>query len=299
MRIQDEKLARWSGRILMLGSAVSFSTIGIFTEIVKLPLSDILFVRGIFGAAAIWVIARLLTKERITDRKSYTWPSLLVATLFTVGMVSLVAGYRIGAVANVAVVYATTPIIVAIFVKVFLREEQPTSLWYSGIGVAIGVAIMMWRDKNSSNYIAMLLAFLMSICVAGVIVVARNYKATPMLVASMIACVLSSVIAFPFMASIPNDLSSIATCALFGTVTLGLGRVFLIIGARRIPPGEAALIDVLDAPMTPVWSWLILGMRPTDQAIAGGSIVVICVMLGVAFAQGARALSDGDLANGD
>lgn len=66
----------------MLGSAVSFSTIGLFTRAIAAPLPEVLVIRGISGALAIWVVARLFTKQRWTDRANFRWPALAVALLF-------------------------------------------------------------------------------------------------------------------------------------------------------------------------------------------------------------------------
>lgn len=119
---------RFSGTLLMLGSAVSFSTIGLFTRAIAAPLPEVLVIRGISGALAIWVVARLFTKQRWTDRANFRWPALAVALLFTLGMTSLVVAYRIGSVVNVSVVYATIPLVIGLFQLVFRRRrpsEQP------------------------------------------------------------------------------------------------------------------------------------------------------------------------------
>src|SRR5437764_14268580 len=107
----------------MLGSATSFSTIGLFTRATSLPLGDVLFLRGVFGALAIWVVARVFTRQRMTDRANFRWPALAVAGLFTVGMTSLVGAYRLGGVVNVSVIYATIPIVVGLATLILLRRR--------------------------------------------------------------------------------------------------------------------------------------------------------------------------------
>jgi drug/metabolite transporter (DMT)-like permease len=77
--------------------------------------------------------------------------------------------------------------------------------------------------------------------------------------------------------------SQLFICALFGIVTLGLGRVFLVLGSGRVPSRDAALIDVLDAPMTPVWTWLVLDEVPSRSGLIGGCLVIVAVLVGVRF----------------
>jgi drug/metabolite transporter (DMT)-like permease len=275
---------RLSGTLLMLGSALSFSTIGLFTRLTTLPLPDVLFIRGVFGALAIWVVARVFTRQRIADRANYRWPALAVAALFTVGMTSLVAAYRVGTVVNVSVIYATVPIIVGLIQWVILRRRRPSPVfWLSSIGVVIGVAIMSGAGLSGGDLFGMALALLMTICVACIILIAGQHRDTPMLVASGLACLASSAIAAPFVGSYAFPPKDFLICALFGIVTLGLGRVFLVLGSGRVPSRDAALIDVLDAPMTPIWTWIFLDEVPSAGGAVGGCLVVLAVLIGVRF----------------
>jgi drug/metabolite transporter (DMT)-like permease len=275
---------RFSGTLLMLGSAASFSTIGLFTRLTTLPLPDVLFIRGVFGALAIWVVARVFTRQRVTDRANYHWPALSVAALFTIGMTSLVAAYRIGTVVNVSVIYATVPIIVGLIQWVFLRKGRPSTIfWLSGVGVVVGVAIMSGAGLTGGDIVGMGLALVMTICVALIILIARQHRDTPMLVASGLACLASSALAAPFVGSYAFPPREFLICALFGVVTLGLGRVFLVLGSGRVPSRDAALIDVLDAPMTPVWTWIFLDEVPSRNGAVGGLLVILAVLIGVRF----------------
>jgi drug/metabolite transporter (DMT)-like permease len=274
---------RLTGILLMFGSAVSFSTIGLFTRATTLPLADVLLLRGVFGALAIWVVARVFTKQRITDRANFRWPALAVAGLFTVGMTSLVGAYRLGSVVNVSVIYATIPIMVGLAQLLFLRRRPSWVFWVCGLGVVAGVAVMSGGGLSGGDVLGMALALLMTACVAGVILISRQYRDVPMLFASGLACLLSGLVAAPFAHDFLSDPQGFAISALFGIVTLGLGRVFLVLGSGLVPSKDAALIDVLDAPMTPVWTWLVLGEIPVTHGIVGGLIVILAVLVGVRF----------------
>jgi drug/metabolite transporter (DMT)-like permease len=271
------------GVLLMLGSATSFSTIGLFTRATTQSLGDVLFLRGVFGALAIWVVARLFTKQRMTDRANFRWPALAVAGLFTVGMTSLVGAYRLGSVVNVSVIYATIPIVVGLAQLIFFRRRPSRVFWVSGAAVVVGVGVMAGGGLSGGDLVGMGLAFVMTMCVAGVILISRRHRDTPMLAASALACLLSSLLAAPFLDRDLFDPKGFAVSALFGIVTLGLGRVFLVVGSGRVPSRDAALIDVLDAPMTPVWTWLVLGEVPAFRGIAGGCIVILAVLIGVRY----------------
>jgi drug/metabolite transporter (DMT)-like permease len=278
---RDDRGARVPGILLMLGSAVSFSTIGLFTDLTSLPLPDVLVIRGIFGALAIWLVARLFTGQRWTDRANFRWPALSVALLFTIGMTSLVVAYRVGTVVNVSIIYATVPTIVGLIELVSGRRRPPWVFWATSGGVVAGVAIMSGGGLSGGDVAGMGLALLMTVCVAGVILVAREHRDTPMLAASGLACLLSAVVAAPFAGNAVLRPTQLLICAAFGIVTLGLGRVFLVLGSSRVPSRSAALIDVLDAPLTPVWTLVFLGDVPPARGVVGGAVVIAMVLTGV------------------
>jgi drug/metabolite transporter (DMT)-like permease len=273
---------RLSGVLLMLGSAAAFSTIGLFTALIRLPLAEVLLIRGVAGAIAIWFVARIFTRQRFLSRENLRWPSVAVAVLFTVGMTTLVGAYRIGSVINVSVVYATIPMVVGIAELLLFKRRPPPIFWLCGLGVIVGIALMSSHGGvTPSDIVAMGLAFTMTLCVTAIILIARAHQDTPMLAASGAACLLSSVIAAPFIDTFVIDARQLWLSVLFGVVTLGLGRVFLVLGSSRVPSRDAALIDVLDAPMTPIWTLVFLSDVPPVLAVVGGLVVITSVLVGV------------------
>jgi hypothetical protein len=70
-----------TGLLFMFCSAVAFSTIGVFSMGITLPIAEIIFIRGVFGALSIAIVAYFLTNGRLTDRSSYSWPAMSVAAL--------------------------------------------------------------------------------------------------------------------------------------------------------------------------------------------------------------------------
>ena len=65
---------------------------------------------------------------------------------------------------------------------------------------------------------------------------------------------------------------------LLGVGQMGLGLIFLVIGARLIPAAEVALITLLEVVLAPLWVWLALAERPSAAALAGGCIVIAAVV---------------------
>jgi drug/metabolite transporter (DMT)-like permease len=64
-----------------------------------------------------------------------------------------------------------------------------------------------------------------------------------------------------------------------GLTQIGLGLIFLSIGARLIPAAEVALITLLEIVLGPLWVWLALGERPSATTLVGGAIVLAAVVI--------------------
>jgi len=71
---------------------------------------------------------------------------------------------------------------------------------------------------------------------------------------------------------------------LFGVVNSALGLVLFIIGSKNIPAIETALITALDAPLAPIWVWLLFSEVPGVATLFGGAIVFVAVAVYLATA---------------
>ena len=73
--------------------------------------------------------------------------------------------------------------------------------------------------------------------------------------------------------------TDVGLLAAFGITQIGLGFVFLTIGARLLPAGDVALITLLEIVLGPLWVWGVLSERPSAASLLGGAIVLGAVVL--------------------
>jgi drug/metabolite transporter (DMT)-like permease len=69
--------------------------------------------------------------------------------------------------------------------------------------------------------------------------------------------------------------------AALGIGQIGLGLIFLSLGARLIPAAEVALITLLEIVLGPLWVWIALSERPGAATLTGGAIVLAAVLIQV------------------
>ena len=74
------------------------------------------------------------------------------------------------------------------------------------------------------------------------------------------------------------DPQTFALIAGFGLLNTTVGFALFIYGSRFLPPTETALISALEAPMTPLWVWLVFAETPTLPTLIGGGLVMAAVL---------------------
>ena len=79
------------------------------------------------------------------------------------------------------------------------------------------------------------------------------------------------VCAAPFASASEVGWKDLALLAGLGVTQIGLGLIFLTIGARLIPAAEVALITLLEIVLGPLWVWIALGEQPSATTLVGGA----------------------------
>ena len=132
----------------------------------------------------------------------------------------------------------------------------------------VGVLIIVSNSFGSSRILGDLLAFFMTLMMAGIMVIYRKYPDTT----AALPAALSSIILLPcaVLFSTPGDVlpNELPILALFGLV-FAVASVTLSEGARRLPSAETALLSILEMPLAPILAVLILSEAPTPQARSG------------------------------
>jgi drug/metabolite transporter (DMT)-like permease len=85
-----------------------------------------------------------------------------------------------------------------------------------------------------------------------------------------LTAILSAFLAQPLVIT-PPDLIYLLLFALV-QMTLGLG--LFVMGTRRLPAADAAVIGLIEAPLAPLWVWFAFDETPSGGTIIGGALVL-------------------------
>jgi drug/metabolite transporter (DMT)-like permease len=120
---------------------------------------------------------------------------------------------------------------------------------------------------------------LMAVSFAGTIVVTRHLREVSMAPATCLSQVLVFVVAAPFASTGSIGAQDLTLLAALGIGQIGLGLIFLTLGARLIPAAEVALITLLEIVLGPLWVWIAESEQPSTTTLAGGAIVLAAVVI--------------------
>lgn len=264
------------GVLLVCLSAIAFSTAGIFTKSVNAPAWDVIFWRGLSGIA--FTLVYLALRSGVKDEvRRFGRPAFLAALLMASGTAAFIPAFKLTSVANVSLIWATSPFITALFAWFFIKEIPSPKVLIGSLVALVGVAITVSSSADVADKTGDLLALWMTLMMAGVMVLYRAWPDTP----TKLPAALSSLILVPFSVwlSQPSQVpaSEISALILFGLV-FAAASVLLAEGARLIPSAKAALISALETPLAPLWAVLFLFEQPPLTTVLGGAIIMIAVV---------------------
>ncbi|MEM9278036.1 MAG: DMT family transporter [Pseudomonadota bacterium] len=267
---------RKTGILLLLVSALVFSTAGLFTKGVEAGAWEVIFWRGLFAAifTTVYIFARGSVHYDFVEMGKWGW---IVGIIGASGTAAFIPAFKLTSIANVSLIYAAAPLLAALFAWFWIREKPgwPT---VSGCIVAFaGVSLIVSGSLETINLAGDLLALWMTIVIATIMVIYRKFADIPAAGPS----VLMSVFLLPPALVLSNPFAishyEIIILAAFGLV-FAIASVALAEGAKRLPSGETALLSSLEAPFAIVLAMLILFETPPLITILGGTMVMTGVL---------------------
>jgi drug/metabolite transporter (DMT)-like permease len=274
MRLSDRGL----GILLVTGSAVAWSTAGLFTRVLAMDAATMLVWRGLFGACGLLAVLLLREGRRgLGGFRRLGAAGWLYAGLSAGGMLCFITGLTLTSVAHVAVIYAVAPFLAAGLGWALLGEAPGRAGLIAAAAALAGAAVMVGLSSDG-GLLGDLLALGMTTAMALMMVIARARPGIPTLPAATVSTLLSSLAVLPFASlALPGPEDALLLAG-FGLVNSALGLGLFLMGSARLPPVQSALIGALDAPLAPLWVWLVFAETPGAATLTGGALVMAAVI---------------------
>ena len=243
-------------------------------------LWQILFWRTIFFILVISIYL-IITYKRSVFRSFYNSgiPGLIGGFVLSFGFCGYVFAMYNTTVANANFIIQTQTIFLAIFGYFFLKEKISVITLTSIILAISGIFLMIGSSLSAGQLSGNIAALLMPISFATLILVVRKYPNVDMVPAQFIAGVFALIIGFLMSETIIISINDIFLGFLAGFFQIGLGFIFITIGARRTPAAMVGIIMLTEAVLGPMWAWIFINEQPPFIVLIGGSIVLFAVLL--------------------
>ena len=269
------------GPFLVFLGACSLSFGGLIVKSFEgATLWQILFWRTVFFLIVISLYLTLTYKKQVF--KSFYnlgFPGFFGGFILSLGFSGYVFAMYNTTVANANFIIQTQTIFLAIFGYFFLKEKISAITLTSIILAISGILLMVGSSLSPGQMSGNIAAFIMPISFATLILVVRKYPTVDMVPAQFVAGVFALLIGYLMSEKIMISPNDIFLGFLAGFLQLGLGFIFITIGAQRTPSAMVGIIMLTEAVLGPLWAWLFINEQPPFIVIIGGSIVIFAVLL--------------------
>ncbi len=251
----------------MVVAVVLFSTSGLMIKLTTLGPLPLTAGRSLVAAAVLLVYLR---------RPAFTWSIAQIggAFAFIGATVFFTAATQLTSAANAILLQFTAPIYVALFGAWFLHERIRRVDWLAMIAIGAGMTLFFAGGLTTEGLLGNIYAIFSGISLAWLVLFLRKQKdGSPLetiLLGSLIAGILGTPLIFRSQPT-PADWGIIA---FLGVFQLGLPFILYASAIRYLDAIEAILIQALEPILNPLWVFLVIGERPSPQAMLGGAIVL-------------------------
>ena len=269
------------GPFLIFLGACSLSFGGLIVKSFEgATLWQILFWRTVFFLIVISLYLALTYKKQVF-RSFYNlgFPGFFGGFILSLGFSGYVFAMYNTTVANANFIIQTQTIFLAVFGYFFLKEKISVITLTSIILAISGILLMVGSSLSPGQMSGNIAAFIMPISFATLILVVRKYPTVDMVPAQFVAGVFALLIGYLMSEKIMISPNDIFLGFLAGFLQLGLGFIFITIGAQRTPSAMVGIIMLTEAVLGPLWAWLFINEQPPFIVIIGGSIVIFAVLL--------------------
>jgi len=263
--------------LFVLFAALLWSTGGLFIKWTKLSGLELSFYRSLFAVITVAIVTRKegFGLNRITA---------LASALYAVLLVLFVLATKQTTAANAIFLQYTAPVYLLILEPILYKERFRFRDLITVVICVGGMALFFVGQLRPQDVSGNLLALASGLCFALYFLLLRHSKAravnraSSVIYGNLMAVVLLAPIG---IAVLPMIDKRDWFCVLYlGIVQLGLAYIlFTTAMARGVRSLDAGIVGYIEPVLNPVWVFLVLGERPSQWALIGGTVIIAAVLV--------------------
>ena len=264
------------GILITLAGVLILSPDSLVIRLIQLDAWTLTFWRGIF--ISFWIGLTMLVffrKTTLQQFKNIEKLDMLLSVLFAIGTFGFVFAIQNTTVAKVLVIVSVSPVFTALFSYIFLKEKIALRMVIAMLVIVAAFVLMFYDSFQTGAWQGDLAAFLCSINLAVIFVIARRKKKN-MLAPLFLSGLFVALFTFPFATLDTISGQDFLLIIALGFI-LGISFVLLTLGPKYIKAAEVNLLMLLETVLGTYFAWTILKEIPSLQVILGGIIILLAL----------------------
>lgn len=261
--------------LLVFFAALLWSTGGLFIKATSLNAFELSFYRSALAA---------LTVAFFTRREGFKLNGIAVLTsvLYAALLLLFVVATKLTTAANAIFLQYTAPIYVLLLEPIFYKERfRLGDLLTVSICIA-GMSLFFVGKLRPEDVSGNLAALASGLCFAFYFLLLRHpraqkvNRAASVIYGNLLVVLLTAPVGLAAFSRVTAlDAGSVV---FLGVFQIGVAYTLFTLGmARGVRSLDASIVGYIEPVLNPVWVFLLLGERPSQWALVGGSIIVLAV----------------------
>ena len=228
------------------------------------------------AALVIWAVWRSFSRN--APSLAPGWKGATVAALYGLTSIFFILAVYRTSTANLVFIFAFNTVFCALLSWIFLKERPRAATLLTMAAMIVGVLIIVGDGISAGNFAGDMLALASSFSVSAAITLTRASN-KDMGLTALSGVLLPAVIAIFFVAQDGYRIDAPWWIVFNGAIVMPLAFYCLATGPRWLSAPEVAMFYLLETVLAPVWVWMIFSEEPTRNALIGGLILIVALIV--------------------
>ncbi len=260
------------GPLFMIAASLCWSIGGLCMKYIPWNAMTIISIRALLGAA-VFVIYRKSMKIEFT--KGNILSAFCLASTTTL----FVFANKLTTAAAAILLQFTAPIFIILLELVFYKKKPKTSEAIAVSVTILGMLLFFFDHPDGGRLLGNIFAVVSGLSFAGVFVCSRRQDTRPEQ-SLLLGFLINAAVGMPFVFfGVTSSPVAWGAVLILGIVQVGVAYVFFSLGIKHTPALVACLITALEPVLNPLWVALVTHEIPGFYTIAGGTVIVLTVVI--------------------
>ena len=276
MSYSDQK----KGMLIAFTGIMFITPDSLLIRLANLNSWNLIFYRGFIPFFVVFVGLLIIYKTKLfKEIINNGWHGFFYACTFTITNIVFVISIENTSVANTLIMIALAPMLSAIISLIFLKENPDTKTWVAIIITTLSVVYIFYDALNAGDLLG---NFLGLVCAAGLAtgaVIIRSAKRISLVPSAMMGKLMVALIALLFSNQLKLEGNDTLIIPLMCVMCVAIPFVLVTLAPRYITAAEVNLFFLLETIFGPLWVWLVIYERPTNETVIGGIIIIVTIAI--------------------